>query len=88
MGKLTDEGLKSIPKFCMNLEHLALSLLSEITGATLIPLFKDTSRAMKFRKLNLSFRKVRLFIVPVHHQELRLCNAEIFVDLHTYTSAH
>lgn len=58
MGKLTDEGLESIPKYCMNLEHLALSLLSEITGFTLIPLFKDTSRAMKFRKLNLSFRRL------------------------------
>ena len=87
MGKLTDEGLESIPKFCMNLEHLALSLLSEITGATLIPLFKDTSRAMKFRKLNLSFRKVRhTFYSPCSSP--RLYSAGIFVDLHICMSAH
>ena len=60
MGILTDEGLSAIPKYCMNLEHIALSLLSEVTGVTLIPLFKDSSRASKFKKLNLSCRKVRM----------------------------
>lgn len=63
MGKLTDEGLKSVPKYCMNLEHLAISLLSEVTGLTLIPLLKDSSRALKFKKLNLSCRKVRIQIL-------------------------
>ena len=60
MGRLTDEGLKAVTDNCMNLEHLALSLLSEITGVTLIPLFKDSPRALKFKTLRLSCRRVRI----------------------------
>ena len=60
MGRLTDKGLRAVTEYCMNLEHLALSLLSEITGVTLIPLFKDSARALKLKTLNLSCRRVKI----------------------------
>ena len=64
MGRLTDDGLSAITTYCMNLEHIALSLLTEVTGVTLIPLLRDSSRAAKFTKLNLSCRRVSKVVIP------------------------
>ena len=64
MGRLTDDGLSAITTYCMNLEHIALSLLTEVTGVTLIPLLRDSSRAAKFTKLNLSCRRVSKVVSP------------------------
>ena len=62
MNKVTDEGLKAIPKHCQRLEELAMNLLSGINGLELLPLFKDRKRASKFRKLYLSVKGVRIYI--------------------------
>ena len=70
MGRLTDQGLGAITEHCTNLEHLMLSLLSDITGVTLIPLFQDSSRALKFKTLRMACRRVRIFICEHCHSSL------------------
>ena len=55
---LTDEGLRAVTKHCFQLCELYLSLLTEITGITLGPIFQDPERAANFHKLYLSCREV------------------------------
>lgn len=62
---LSDEGLRAVSQWCLKLEVLSLSLLENITGESLLPLFQDTSRTPQLHKLLLSCRKVggwRVFI--------------------------
>nr|KAG5705140.1 hypothetical protein BaRGS_030857 [Batillaria attramentaria] len=72
---LTDEGLRAVSKYCVKLQELCLSLLSQVTGVTLVPVFQTAERALNFRKLYLSCRMLDasvLSVVAATCHELRL----------------
>ncbi|XP_061184756.1 F-box/LRR-repeat protein 2-like [Saccostrea echinata] len=54
----TDEGLRSISKYCTSLEILNISMCHEFTGESLLPLLEDPKRAQHITKLFLSSRKI------------------------------
>ena len=58
MASISDDGLRSITKHCCKLQNLALSLIRDITGESLIPMFEDKARAEGITSLLLSCKKV------------------------------
>lgn len=62
---LTDEGLRSVAKHCIRLQELCLSLLTQISGVTLMPLFQVPERAANFRKLYFSCRMLDLSLLSL-----------------------
>ncbi|BFY97345.1 hypothetical protein BsWGS_00392 [Bradybaena similaris] len=50
--EITDAGLKSVAKYCTVLKSLHISLLRQVTGVTLLPLFIDHDRASRIQKLS------------------------------------
>ncbi|PVD30524.1 hypothetical protein C0Q70_09791 [Pomacea canaliculata] len=62
---LTDEGLKAVTKYCVKLEELCLSLLGQIQGLTLIPMFQQQERAVCFKKLYLSCKMLDLSVLSL-----------------------
>ncbi|GFO23898.1 F-box/lrr-repeat protein 20, partial [Plakobranchus ocellatus] len=51
---ITDVGLQSVAKFCTSLECLHISLLRQVTGQSLKPIFLDAKRASKIRVLSVN----------------------------------
>lgn len=56
--KLTDQGLKSVTKYCKSLEQLDFSMCHRLTLTTLVPLLENPDRAMLIKKLFVSTKKV------------------------------
>ncbi|XP_064601185.1 F-box/LRR-repeat protein 2-like [Liolophura sinensis] len=69
---ISDEGLQAVSQCCGKLEVLSLSLLENITGESLLPLFQDTSRTPQLRKLLLSCRKMNVDVL--RQVALNCCN--------------
>lgn len=67
VSPLTDEGLRAIPKYCHNIQELVLSILKQITGVTLLPLFRNEARAMNITKLLISCTEVRVIFSTLLH---------------------
>ncbi|KAK7110296.1 F-box/LRR-repeat protein 2-like [Littorina saxatilis] len=70
---LTDEGLRAITKHCRQLQEMCLSLLTQVTGVTLSPIFQDPKRANNFRKLYLSCRELDVSVLS----QVSLCCHEL-----------
>lgn len=58
MNEITDRGLKSVAKYCTHLDALHISMLREVTGSTLMPIFTDPERASKIKTLAANCKKV------------------------------
>ncbi|XP_041368563.1 F-box/LRR-repeat protein 2-like [Gigantopelta aegis] len=61
-ANLTDEGLKAIAQYCVNLQKLSLSMLRDVTCVTLTPLLED-SRASQITELHLSNKNIDLGVL-------------------------
>ncbi|KAK3600851.1 hypothetical protein CHS0354_014217 [Potamilus streckersoni] len=55
---LTDAGLSFVTQYCIRLESLAISLLRNVTGISLIPIFQNPERAACIKSLFLSVRNL------------------------------
>ncbi|XP_050398386.1 F-box/LRR-repeat protein 20 [Patella vulgata] len=60
---LTDVGVAAISKYCHNLESLKISMLADVTGETLIPLFQDRKRASKIVNLSVNCKQTSLKVI-------------------------
>lgn len=54
VSNLTDTGLGAVADFCYCLEELYLSLLYTVDCSGLVPLIRDSSRALKLKRLSAS----------------------------------
>ncbi|CAG2229123.1 F-box/LRR-repeat protein 2-like [Mytilus edulis] len=61
--KLTDQGLKSVTKYCKSLEQLDFSMCHRLTLTTLVPLLENPDRAMLIKKLFVSTKKLNLDVL-------------------------
>ncbi|XP_055876177.1 F-box/LRR-repeat protein 2-like [Biomphalaria glabrata] len=58
VNEITDIGLKAVAKYCTHLEALHISMLREVTGVTLAPIFLDPNRASKITELAANCKKM------------------------------
>ncbi|KAH9520358.1 hypothetical protein Btru_060591 [Bulinus truncatus] len=58
VNEITDKGLKAVAKYCTNLEALHISMLREVTGFSLAPIFIDTKRASRIKELAANCKKM------------------------------
>lgn len=62
-SSLTDEGIKSVAKFCQCLEDIDFSMCRSLTLQTLIPLLQNPERAVLVRRLLISTKKLSLDVL-------------------------
>ncbi|XP_052099958.1 F-box/LRR-repeat protein fbxl-1-like isoform X1 [Mytilus californianus] len=60
---LTDEGLKSVTRYCKSLEQLDFSMCHSLTLTTLVPLLENPDTAMLIKKLFVSTKKLNLDVL-------------------------
>lgn len=58
LSTMTEAGLQAVTKYCVSLRKLALSLLRNITGISLLPMLKDDVRASQLTDLMLTCKQV------------------------------
>lgn len=58
VNEITDKGLKAVSKYCTHLEALHISMLREVTGISLLPIFADPERASRLKTLAANCKKM------------------------------
>ncbi|KAK3776751.1 hypothetical protein RRG08_040317 [Elysia crispata] len=65
LNMITDSGLKAVATYCKNLECLHISLLREVTGFTLKPIFLEPKRASKIRVLSINSKMMDVIMLDL-----------------------
>lgn len=65
LNMITDSGLQAVASHCTNLESLHISLLREVTGFSLRPIFVDPKRASKIRVLSVNSKMMDISMLDL-----------------------